>query len=141
MILALVTAPVLDAAQASTGGTPSWVSLLTGAIVALGGGGGLYQLLKVRSDRKNIAAGTEKARAEAADILSDTAVALLAPLREELARMQVRVSEVETESRELKRALVQERLTADTRIRQLELDIEARDRQIQRLHNELGRST
>jgi TolA-binding protein len=119
----------------------NWVSLVTGAIVALGGGGGLYQLLKVRSDKRNISAGTEKARAEAADILSDTAVALLAPLRDELARMQVRVSEVEAESKELKQALVRERRTADTRIMQLELDIAARDRQIKLLSTELGRTT
>lgn len=130
-MLALVATPILGTSQAVAdggSGLPSWVSVLATVIVSAGGGGGLFQLLKIRSDNKSIAAGTSKARAEAADILSDTAVALLAPLREELTRTNARVAELDTQVEGLKVTLNQERVTSEIRIKQLESDISARDR-------------
>lgn len=123
---------------ATTSGLPDWVTVATGVIIALGGGGGVFQLMRVRADRRAVLAGTEKARAEAADILSDAAVGLLAPLREELTRMQERVTEGERRMRELEETLVRERRTADTRIRQLELEIVEREREIAGLRRQLG---
>lgn len=138
MIIALVATPVLGTVEAATTtGLPGWVTGVVAIIVALGGGGGFFQLLKVRADKSSISAGTSKARAEAADILSDTAVALLAPLRDELGRMQSRVEVVERRSRELEETLVRERQTSDTRIRQLEGEIAARDIRITELVSRL----
>lgn len=138
MIIALVAAPVLLAADAAaTGGLPGWItSLLLPFILALGGGGGFYQLLKVRTDKQNLNAGTDKMKAEAADILADSAVTLLAPLREELLRLTEKVKEQQADIREMERTLAQERATSDTRIRQLESDIADRDREIFGLRRE-----
>lgn len=141
-MLTLVAAPMLAAADAANnGGLPEWVTIMVSVIVALGGGGSFFKLLQLRSDRNAVAAGTEKSRAEAADIVSGTAVELLTPLREELLRTQEalvktreearhQIVRVETRVAELEQRLVIERETADTRIKQLQLDIAERDRHI-----------
>jgi hypothetical protein len=119
------------AEPASPPGTaPEWVTWVIALLVAGGGGGGLYQILKVRSDRRNAHANTAKARAEAADILSDTALSLLEPLRDQLAALREELATME-------RKLHQERETANARIVQLEADIAERDRQIRAQHAEI----
>lgn len=129
MIIALVAAPAVLAADASTtGALPSWISLLITLVVAIGGGGGAYQLLTIRNNKRQLSAGTDKIRMEAADILSATAVELLAPLRDELSRTNTRVAELDAQVMNLKGTLNQERITSEVRIRQLEEDIAARDR-------------
>lgn len=104
--------------------------ILVSLIVGLGGAGGIGALLKVRSDKNQLAAGTKKIQAEAADILADSAVALLGPFREEIDRLRVELKEVKEQSKELEQTLARERATSDTRIRQLESDIATRDRKI-----------
>jgi hypothetical protein len=123
--LALVAAPVIAAAEASAGGgLPVWVTILISLVVALGGGGTFFQLLSIRANKRNMNAGTSKARAEAADILSETALSLVIPLKEQVEHLSRQVQVLE-------QRLEQERATADTRIRQLEEDIASRDLTIQ----------
>lgn len=149
MIITLAVAPVVLAAEtASTGGLPTWVtSVLLPLLLAIGGGGGLFQLLTVRSSKNTLNAGTEKIKAEAADILADSAVSLLGPLREELDRLRDQVNEQRIElrdyraqMREMEVLLAQERATSDTRIRQLEVQIAQRDQQIDELRGQGGLS-
>lgn len=125
MTLALAAAPVIFAADAASGGgVPAWVTVLVSLVVALGGGGTFYQLLSVRANKRNMNAGTTKARAEAADILSDISLSLVIPLKEQVEHLTKQVAYLEQK-------LDQERATADTRIRQLEEDIASRDLAIQ----------
>ena len=107
-----------------------WLTILGSLVLALGGSAGMAQLFQVRSTKRNLLAGTEKIKAEAADILSDSAVALLAPLRDELVRTTQKADELARRVAELEVTLTRERVTSDTRIRQLEADIAARDREI-----------
>jgi hypothetical protein len=130
VIIALVAAPAVLAAEASNGGLPDWVTILVSVLLALGTGGGTASLLKLRSDKRQLAVGTEKMRMEAADILTESAVSLLAPLREELVRTNARVAELDLQVAHLKTTLNQERVTSEVRIRQLEADIAERDRHI-----------
>lgn len=129
MIVALVAAPVIAAADAG-GGLPEWVTILISVIIAVGGGGGLYQLLNLRSTKRNVGASTDKSRAEAADIISDTAMSLLAPMREQLAESQRTIERLTARCAELEASVATERDVSQTRIRQLEQDIRERDRHI-----------
>ncbi len=124
MIVALVAAPAVLAADASTGGgLPDWLTILISLIVALGGGGGMYQLLTVRATKRSVSAGTDKMKIDAVDVLSDTALSLVMPLKEEVARLREQVAKLEVK-------LQEERDTADIRIRQLKDEIEERDKHI-----------
>lgn len=128
MIAALVAAPAVLAAEGSSGGVSSWVSLLVGSLVAIFGGGGIYQLLTVRNNKRQLMAGTDKIRMEAADLLADSAVAMLAPLRDELVRVNAKADSLSAKVDVLETTLNRERATSETRIRQLEDDIAARER-------------
>lgn len=136
MILALVASPILGVADAAAngGGLPDWVTILISLIVALGGGGGVVQLAKVKSDKQSVLAGTEKSRAEAADQISDTAISMLQPLRDELTRTRLQhkeeIDRLTGQMNTLELKLVQERDISDARIRQLQNDISERDNHI-----------
>jgi len=124
VIAALVAAPAVMAADASSsGGLPDWVTLLITLIVALGGGGGMYQILTIRATKRNVSAGTDKMKVDAVDVLTGTALELIVPLKEEVARLSQQVKTLETK-------LQEERNTADIRIRQLQDDIAERERHI-----------
>src|SRR5690349_19057750 len=92
VIAALVAAPAVMAADASSsGGLPDWVTLLITLIVALGGGGGMYQILTIRATKRNVSAGTDKMKVDAVDVLTGTALELIVPLKEEVARLSQQV--------------------------------------------------
>lgn len=131
MIAALVAAPAVLAAEVSTSGLPQWATILISVVVSAGGAGTILQLALIRQNKKSLTAGTDKIKMEAADILSATAVELLAPLRDELARTNARVAELDAQVINLKSTLNQERITSEVRIAQLEADIAARDRTLQ----------
>jgi hypothetical protein len=99
-----------------------------GSLVAIFGGGGIYQLLTVRNNKRQLMAGTDKIRMEAADLLADSAVAMLAPLRDELVRVNAKADSLSAKVDVLETTLNRERATSETRIRQLEDDIAARER-------------
>ncbi|WP_174526336.1 hypothetical protein [Micromonospora maritima] len=67
---------------------PAWTSILVTVVGVLGGGGGLAALIGLLLQRR-------KFRADAADVLTDTALTLLEPLK-------LRVRELETEVRTTK---------------------------------------
>jgi hypothetical protein len=57
-----------------------WISIISTVIAGLGGAGGIAAAVLVFSQRR-------KLKAEAADVIADSAVGLLAPYREELTRL------------------------------------------------------
>jgi hypothetical protein len=75
------------AAAAATG--PSWIQFLLSAVGLLGGTGGVAAVATVLSQRG-------KFRADTADVLTDTALTLIAPLK-------TRVIELEAETAEARR--------------------------------------
>jgi hypothetical protein len=70
-----------------------WVATVTSAFAAVGGAGGITAAVLVFSQRR-------KLKAEAADVIADSAVGLLAPYREELARLRADVVEARAETAE-----------------------------------------
>jgi len=139
VIVGLITVPVVQAVEATAGsGFSDWMTILISLVVAVGGAGGVVQLLTVRSNKKNLTAGTEKIKAEAADILADSAVSLLAPLREELSRLKEQVKEQQDDLKEMEQTLARERVASDTRIKQLESEIAIRDLRIVELVEQGG---
>jgi len=108
-----------------------WLTLVVSLIVALGGSAGFVQLLRVRTDKAKI-------RAEATDIIVDSATSLLAPFREQIEMLRAELKEVKQRSIELEQTLARERQASDTRIRQLEDDIRSRDRRIIELMQQGG---
>lgn len=64
------------------------------AIGALGGTSALIALLKLRADKRKILAEAGKTSADAAAVIQGSAVALLQPLREEIARLSGEVTEL-----------------------------------------------
>jgi cell division protein FtsB len=105
-----------------------WATILVSLVVAVGGAGGLVQLLSFRSTRRGLSAGTDKIKMEAADILAESAVTLLMPLKEELSRVSAKADSLAAKVEDLEATLSRERTTSEVRIRQLEFDIAARDR-------------
>lgn len=77
-----------------------WVVIL-GAILGAGGLGSLGTLLLVRPQRDKIAAEALKTKAEAADVITDQALALINPLHQEINRLASRLTAT---SEELDRA-------------------------------------
>lgn len=69
--------------------------LITAAIVSLVSGGGLVALIRARTDQKKIQAEAHKYGADAAAALSDAAIGLVEPLRQEIDRLTKRVHELE----------------------------------------------
>lgn len=108
-----------------------WLTIAISAVVALGGSAGFAQLLRVRTDRAKI-------RAEATDIIVDSATSLLAPFKEQVEMLRAELKEVKARSKELEQTLERERAASDTRIRQLESDIALRDRRIVELLEQGG---
>jgi SMC interacting uncharacterized protein involved in chromosome segregation len=132
VIIALAAVPaVLTADATSAGSLPEWATILISVILSAGGAGTIVKLLTIRADKRQLAAGTDKMEMEAADILTKSAVVLLTPLREELARANAKINELDVQVGELKATLNQERITSEVRIRQLETQIAERDRELQ----------
>lgn len=84
---------------------PDWVQILLSVLGVLGGAGGLTAIAAVLVQRG-------KFRAEAADLLTDTALTLVQPMR-------TRMTELETEAQTNREQL----RVADERIRQLQTTI------------------
>lgn len=84
-----------------------WVPTL---LLTIFGGGSVAALIVALSQRRKVGAETTKARADAADIVSDSAIALLAPLREEMGTLRAEVKELRSEIAAVKEQLrVEER--------------------------------
>lgn len=90
----------------------NWPAIL-GAVGAIGGLGGMAAFAQVLISRP-------KLRADAADQISDTAVGLLAPLRQRIGELEVEVEQLRST------------------VRRLNLDLDERDRTIRRLSGSNG---
>lgn len=84
---------------------PGWVQTLLAVVAILGGGGGLAALATVLSQRR-------KFKADTADVLTDTALTLVEPLRTRVTELEaeqrqarVRMSEQDAEISELRAAV------------------------------------
>ncbi|MFY1671757.1 hypothetical protein ACN27G_17560 [Plantactinospora sp. WMMB334] len=77
---------------------PPWVQILLSAIGILGGGGGIASVAAVLSQRRRF-------RADAAEVLTDTALALIQPLKLRVAELEAETvvarQQVETATREV----------------------------------------
>ena len=76
---------------------PDWLQVLVGSLLA-----SIVPLIVALTGRRKINAESTKLKAEAADIVSDTAVQLIEPLRKQIAELEKRVTQLECENRMLK---------------------------------------
>jgi len=90
--------------------------IIIGVITALGGLGATAAAFSARSTNRKLQAEAQKSGADAASVLSTTAVGLLAPMREQIVVMEghlrsanARIQELETQVRELTAELEQAR--------------------------------
>ena len=81
---------------------PSWlatVGALAAAIGAIGGLAGLAALTRARAENRKIDAEAGMVDADAASQLTDVALRLVEPLRDEMGSLRARVGQLETDAR------------------------------------------
>lgn len=94
------------------------IALIVTAITTLGGLASTAILIyRARADKRRLTTETGKISADAAAVISSSAVALLEPLKAEVAELRLRLTECTAELRETKTLLH----AANFRIRELEL--------------------
>lgn len=109
------------------------VALWLGIFGAVSGiiGPVLLNLLSAQQTRKNKAADAEKAKAEATETLTQTALTLVNPLREEIERLQAELDQVKMNWLNERVALQEQITRAKRELSAYMLEADTRDRQSQ----------
>lgn len=75
--------------------------LIPQMLAGVGGLAGLVALLLVRASRRKLVAEGKKNEADAAKVLSETAVSLLAPAKEQIAQLQMELASAKADAKVL----------------------------------------
>ena len=114
-------------------GHPSpWLGLPAQIAAALGGLAGITALITGLTTRKEIAAKAAKTDADAAAVLSTTAIGLVGPMQSRMDDLNRRASEAEARAEAAERRASE----AEARIRRLEATVEELTAEIERVRRE-----
>ncbi len=112
-------------------------NLLVQVVLALGGLGALGGFLKVSADKRKILADADKTSADATAVVVQTALGLLGPYTEQVAVVQQRLNEANTQIDQLSSRLAEAR----GRVYQLEQQVHDLTRELDQYRSERDGNT